>query len=142
MPRDEEPLGWVLYDAACGFCTWWIPFWQKTIRRAGYDIAPLQAAWVRARTGLADASVNRDILLLMKDGTIVQGADAYMFGMKRVWWSRPVGHLLGWPGMKQLTWMFYRWFNKNRFFVSRVCRLPPGQVREGSGAEVTRAPGR
>jgi len=37
------PQGYVLYDAACGFCSWWIPFWKKTINKTGYDIAPLQA---------------------------------------------------------------------------------------------------
>ena len=130
MEAENEPLGWVLYDAACGFCAWWIPFWRKTIQNAGYDIAPLQASWVRQNTGLSEASVNRDILLLMKDGTIVHGADAYIFGMKRVWWSSLVAHLLGLPGMRQLTWVFYRWFNRNRFFVSKVCRLPPASIGE------------
>lgn len=125
MPNDGEPLGWVLYDGACGFCTWWIPFWRATIQRAGYDIAPLQAPWVRDRTQLPEASVDRDILLLMRDGTLIHGADAYIFGMRHVWWSSPVGFLLGLPGFRQLTWMFYRWFNRNRFFVSKVCRLPP-----------------
>jgi predicted DCC family thiol-disulfide oxidoreductase YuxK len=130
LDPDRETLGWVLYDAACGFCTWWIPFWRKTIQKAGYDIAPLQAAWVRAKTGLEGPSVNRDILLLMKDGTLVHGADAYIFGMKRVWWSSPLGHLMDLPGMKQLTWVFYRWFNRNRFFVSNVCRLSPADIGE------------
>lgn len=119
------PLGWVLYDGACGFCCWWIPFWKKTINKTGYDIAPLQAKWVREQLNLPGELLNRDIVLLKQDGTKLIGADAYIFGMKTVWWSSPVGYLLGLPGFKRLTWIFYKVFNRNRFFVSRVCRLNP-----------------
>jgi predicted DCC family thiol-disulfide oxidoreductase YuxK len=121
----NQPKGWVLYDGACGFCSWWIPFWQKTINKTGYDIAPLQAKWVREKLAPDDEILNKDIVLLFSDGRKLVGADAYIFGMKTVWWSKPVGYLLGMPGFKQLTWLFYKIFNRNRFFVSKVCRLKP-----------------
>lgn len=117
--------GWVLYDGACGFCTWWIPFWKKTINKTGYDIAPLQAKWVKEKLALDDEHLNKDIVLMFTNGTILIGADAYIFGMKTVWWSSPAGYLLSLPGFKQLTWAFYKIFNRNRFFVSKVCRLKP-----------------
>ena len=74
---------------------------------------------------LPDELLNKDIVLLMQNGTKLVGADAYIFGMKRVWWSSPAGYLLSLPGFKQLTWLFYKIFNRNRFFVSKVCRLKP-----------------
>ncbi len=74
---------------------------------------------------LPDELLNRDIVLLFNDGRQLIGADAYIFGMKKLWWSVPIGYLLGLPGFKQLTWMFYKIFNRNRFFVSKVCRLKP-----------------
>lgn len=117
--------GWVLYDGMCGFCSWWIPFWGKTIRKTGYDTAMLQEKWVREKLQLNDELLNKDIVLLLADGTKLVGADAYIFGMKTVWWSSPVGFLLSIPPFKQLTWMFYKLFNRNRFLVSRVCRLKP-----------------
>lgn len=120
-----QPRGWVLYDAACGFCSWWIPFWRPTIRRAGFDVAPLQSAFARQRTGLSGNDENRDILLLLRDGTLIAGADAYIYGMRQVWWSRPAGFVFGLPGFRRIAWIFYRWFNRNRFFVSKICRLPP-----------------
>jgi predicted DCC family thiol-disulfide oxidoreductase YuxK len=121
----NTPLGYVLYDGACGFCCWWIPFWKNTINKTGYDIAPLQAKWVREKLKLSDELLNRDIVLLKQDGSKLVGADAYIFGMRTVWWSRPVGYLLGLPGFIQSTWAFYKLFNRNRFFVSRICRLNP-----------------
>lgn len=117
--------GWVLYDGMCGFCSWWIPFWKKTINQTGYDIAMLQSPWVRRELNLPEELLNKDIVLLFKDGMKLVGADAYIFGMKTVWWSSPAGFLLSLPPFRQLTWLFYKLFNRNRFLVSRVCRLKP-----------------
>jgi hypothetical protein len=63
--------------------------------------------------------------IAINDGTLINGADAYIYGMKKVWWSRPLGWILGLPTIKELTWIFYRGFNRNRFLVSKVCRLKP-----------------
>ena len=125
MSGRYKPKGWVLYDGYCGFCSWWIPFWKKTINKTGYDIAMLQDDWVKSRMNLPDKLENKDIVLLFSDGSKMAGADAYIFGMKTVWWSSPIGYLLGLPLLKQLTWMFYRVFNRNRFMVSKLCRLKP-----------------
>ena len=121
-----RPLGWVLYDAACGFCTWWIPLWEKTINSTGYAIVPLQVPWVAANVQLQEgAELNNDIRLLLRDGRLLHGADAYIFGMRRVWWARPLGYLFGLPGFRQLMWLFYKCFNRNRFLISKACRMPP-----------------
>ncbi len=120
-----DPKGWVLYDGYCGFCSWWIPFWKKTINKTGYDIAMLQDKWVRDEVKLPEEPVNKDIVLLFADGKKLVGADAYIFGMRAVWWSSPIGYLLSLPGLKHLTWLFYRLFNRNRLLVSKVCRLKP-----------------
>jgi hypothetical protein len=69
----------------------------------------LQAEWVREKLGLNDGLINRDIVLLLNDGRRLIGADAYIFGMKTVWWSKPAGYLLGLPGFRQLTWMFTKY---------------------------------
>jgi predicted DCC family thiol-disulfide oxidoreductase YuxK len=50
-PRPDPVVGRVLYDAACGVCSRWVPFWAPTLRRIGLDVAPLQATWVGERTG-------------------------------------------------------------------------------------------
>ena len=122
---DEAPRGWVLYDGFCGFCSWWIPLWKKTIQKTGYDIAPVQAKWVNQKLGLKEAELNNDIRLLLNDGTLINGADAYIYGMKKVWWSFPIGWILGLPVVRGLTWKFYKVFNRNRFLVSKICKFKP-----------------
>lgn len=120
--------GWVLYDGLCGFCSWWVPKIQDRLARAGFSIAPLQAAWVRETIAMPDSQRTSDIRLLLTDGTLVSGADAYIYCLKRMPYLRVFGMLLGLPGMRWLTWQVYRVVNHNRFLISRVCRLSPEQA--------------
>ena len=47
----EPDIGWVLFDGSCGFCRTWVVYWAQTLRRRGFEIAPLQETWVRERLG-------------------------------------------------------------------------------------------
>ena len=117
--------GWVLYDSDCGFCSWWIPLWAETLARRGFEIAPLQAAWVREQTGLASEELVRDIRLLLADGSLLAGGDVYLHVMRRIWWARPFAWLFQLPGLRWAFEQTYRTFNRNRFRISRACRLAP-----------------
>jgi predicted DCC family thiol-disulfide oxidoreductase YuxK len=115
--------GWVLYDDSCGFCNRWVPFWSGTLARRGLSIAPLQADWVRSRLSLSEAETVQDLLLLLRDGRLIRGADVYRYVMRRVWWAYPIFLLSVAPAGH---WMFdwgYRTFARNRFHVSRACGL-------------------
>ena len=132
MSGGKQTEGWVLYDAACGFCAWWIPFWAGTLGRAGFDTAPLQSEWALKRLGLSEEEVTDDLRLLLVDGSHLAGADVYLHVMRRIWWARPLAVLFSLPGLNRLFWQGYRWFNRNRFLVSRACRLPPARDSHNS----------
>ena len=127
MPNTSGDLpmaGWILYDATCGVCAWWVPFWAPTLRGIGFGVAPLQAPWVLARTSLPTAELLRDIQLLRTDGTLVTGANVYRTVMRSLWWAYPV-YLL--PATPRLRWAFdrgYRAFADHRLAISEACRLP------------------
>lgn len=123
--NKSHSKGWVLYDGKCGFCAWWIPYWKPHIQKAGFDVAPVQETWVQETLGFKEIDLNNDIRLLLRNGKLINGADAYLHGMRQVWWSKPFGYLLSLPILRQLTWIFYKGFNKSRFIVSDACRLPP-----------------
>ncbi len=125
-----EGNGWVLYDGMCGFCSWWIPRLRGALARSGFSIAPLQASWVRKTISMPDSEQTRDIRLLLRDGTLISGADAYIYCLKRMRYLRIIGIVLGLPGIRDLTWRVYRMINRNRFFISRVCRLSPEPIHE------------
>lgn len=124
--RSHLLHGWVLYDDSCGFCSRWVPFWSGTLHRRGLDIAPLQAAWVGHRLNLSPEELLRDLLLLLKDGRIIRGADVYRYVMRRIWWAYPLFVLSLAPFGRQAFDWGYRTFARNRFRVSHACRLRGG----------------
>jgi len=85
-----HPAGWILYDDSCGFCRRWVPFWEKTLRKRGFEIATLQADWVRQKLQLNENDLLQDLRLLLATGDQTQGADTYRFALKRIWWAYPI----------------------------------------------------
>lgn len=116
--------GWVLYDGNCGFCSRWVPFWEKTLKRRGFLIAPLQAEWVAEKFHLSPEELQADFRLLLDGGEAIAGADVYRYLMRRIWWAMPFYFLSVLPGFKQLFDAGYRAFADNRFRISSTCGLP------------------
>lgn len=117
------PAGWILYDDSCGICRRWVPFWENTLRRRGFAIAPLQADWVKARIPLGEKELMQDLRLLLVTGELISGADTYRYAMKRIWWAYPVYLFSIAPLGRNLFNGCYRRFAGNRFKISQVCGL-------------------
>ena len=118
-------MGWVLYDASCGFCSQWVPFWEPTLRKHGFETAPLQAPWVQARLGISESELLEDFRLLMADGRQARGAEAYRQVMKHITWAYSIYLLACAPSLRwALNWA-YRRFARNRLGISRACGLRP-----------------
>lgn len=120
---SQQPVGWILYDDSCGVCRKWIPFWENALRRRGFDIAPLQAGWVRERLRVTESESLRDLRLLLADGTQVCGADVYRHAMRRIWWAWPVYLFAITPGLRNVFDWGYRTFAANRHRLSSACGL-------------------
>ena len=120
---QQQPRGWVLYDDACGFCRRWVPFWEGVLRRRGFNIAPLQADWVRGKLQLSEEDLVRDLRLLLSDDSQVCGADVYRYATRRIWWAWPVYLFSITPGLRRVFDWGYRTFATNRYRVSSACRL-------------------
>src|SRR6185503_118072 len=103
MTELPAPRDWVLYDADCGFCAWWVQFWAATLARHGFGIAPLQSDLAREATRLPEEELVRDIRLLFRDGSLFAGGDVYLQVMRRIWWARPLAWVFGLPGLR---WLF------------------------------------
>ena len=120
----EEIRGWVLYDGACGFCSRWVPFWENTLRKRGFLIAPLQADWVAEKFNLSENEVTSDFRLLLAHGEKLAGAEVYRYLMRRIWWATPLYFLSTLPILRDLFNAGYRAFADNRYWISRRCHLP------------------
>ena len=117
----QNPIkGWVLYDAMCGFCRRWIPFWAATLRKRGFDVTPLQSAWLRDHPALSKVELLDDLRLLLEDGRHIQGEDVYRYLMRRVWWAWPLYLFSIAPVTKSLFGWGYRTIAKNRYRFSKA----------------------
>jgi predicted DCC family thiol-disulfide oxidoreductase YuxK len=116
-------IGTVLYDGACGFCSWWVPKWKNLLQKHGFEIATLQSDWVQNRIHMPEEELLKELRLLLENGQLINGADAYLYVMKKIPWTWPFGIFFSLPGFKKLFWWGYRTFSSNRYLVSNVCRM-------------------
>lgn len=93
--------------------------------RYGFHTAPLQETWVGERFGLPEEELLKDIRLLLADGRQVQGADAYRFVMRKMWWTWPLYILTIIPGLRFCFNRAYRLFADNRYHISSTCNINP-----------------
>lgn len=120
LPR----VGWVLYDDGCGFCFRWVHLWEKVIERRGFALKDLQSAWEGGSLQISQQNLLDDIRVLTRAGELKSGADAYLFVAQTIWWAWPFYAVFSIPGLNAVLWGGYRWFNRNRYRVSRLCPLP------------------
>lgn len=131
--RQSDIVGWVLFDGSCGFCRRWVVYWAATLRKRGFEIAPLQEAWVRQRLAPpSEEDLLRDLRVLLESGGELRGADAYRYVMRRIWWAYPFYLLSVTPLLRHLFDAGYRAFADNRYHFSHSCALP---ARSDSGAK-------
>jgi predicted DCC family thiol-disulfide oxidoreductase YuxK len=121
--QKDNLCGWVLYDDDCGFCRQWIPFWKNTLRKRGFEIVPLQEEWVRRELRLDETELLRDLRILLVNGTQLQGADAYRFAIKRIWWTYPLYLFSITPLLRRFFDRGYRTIAHYRYHISRGCNL-------------------
>jgi len=119
-----NPVGWILYDDSCGICRRWVPFWESTLQKRGFAIAPLQADWVRIKLQLNEHELLQDLRLLLANGERIQGADTYRYAMKRIWWAYPVYLFSIVPLGRSIFNGCYRKFATHRYQISRACKIP------------------
>lgn len=121
LPRE----GWILYDGGCGFCFRWARLWKNIVEARGFAIKDLQSASTEGLLTVPQESLLDDIRVLTRAGKLVSGANAYLYVARRIWWAWPLYAVFSLPGLNRLLWWGYRWFNRNRYRISRSCPLPP-----------------
>jgi lipase maturation factor 1 len=116
--------GWILYDGECGFCVRWVHAWEKVVQARGFAVKDLQSASADGSLQISPDDLLNDILVLTPGGTLESGANAYLFVARQIWWAWPFYAVFRLPGLNWILERGYRWFNRNRYRLSRHCRLP------------------
>lgn len=124
-PRNQPVnAGWILYDDECGMCRWLARRWARRLLKYGLSLAPLQAPWVKQKTGLSQLVLRTDLHLLLDSGEIIRGADTYRYALRHIRWAWPLHVFANVPLGRQLFNWGYRKVADNRHRFSRTCERP------------------
>ena len=93
------------------------------VLRRGYRLAPLQRRWVQDLLAARREDLPDAMFLLLPDGRLLAGADAYLYLCRRVWWATPLALLGALPGMRAILRRIYAWVARNRFLISGACGM-------------------
>jgi hypothetical protein len=104
-----------------------VHLWEKVVARRGFALKDLQSAWHDGSLKVPHDSLLDDIRVLTRGGDLLSGADAYLHVARRIWWAWPFYAVFSLPGFHSALWWGYRWFNRNRYRVSRYCPIPKGR---------------
>ena len=127
---NEQTKGWLLYDASCGFCDRWVQFWRPTLAKRGFLTEPLQSEFARANVQLPENALLGELRLLLAGGTMLEGANAYRYLMRRIYWAYPMYLISILPLFSSVFDWGYRRFRDHRHQISRACRLQPRRMQD------------
>jgi predicted DCC family thiol-disulfide oxidoreductase YuxK len=98
------------------------------VEQRGFAIKDLQSASNDGSLQISQEKMLDDIRVLTRTGELGSGADAYLYVARRIWWAWPFYAIFSLPGFNWILWWGYRWFNRNRYRISRHCPLPQEPV--------------
>ncbi len=114
--------GWVFYDAACPLCVAGVRRIGGVFTRRGFVWEPLQTLDAAARLRTSPVEISGEMKLLLADGRVIGGADAWAELFRSVWWLCPLGWLMRLPSLRELSHAAYRWMGRNRYCIGGICR--------------------
>ena len=138
MPDSKGQRGWVFYDAECDLCRNGVARWGSVFALRGFEWRPLQTiihpscaplgegGGAAERLGIDDAGLREEMKLLLPDGRVLGGIDAWRVLFRSVWWLWPLGVLLALPGFHAIGAACYRWIARHRYRLGGQCRVHGG----------------
>jgi len=117
------PRAWVLYDGDCPLCRKWAARFERALTVRGFDLAPLQSAWVTECLGLPEHELLSRMRVLTRDGRDYAGADALIYLARHVWWAWPLYAAADLPFAKTILRRGYDFLARHRHCGAELCSL-------------------
>lgn len=96
---------------------------RRLLASRGFELVPLQTAWVRERFGLPDRELLTEMRLLSPRGETFGGADALLEIARQFWWAQPIRWLGRISFVHTLLTSTYRWFAARRRCGNSSCQV-------------------
>lgn len=115
--------GWIFYDAECPICIRGMKRFSGLFARRGFIWVPLQTPGTAARLGVSETALREEMKVLLPNGNVLGGIEAWTVLMRSVWWLVPFAALLRVPGIHWMAARFYQWFARNRYCIGGACEI-------------------
>ena len=113
----------VLYDADCRYCIRLAEGFRPILARKKFQLAPLQAPWVRQQLGLDETNLLSEMRLLKANGEVFGGADALVEISRKYGWAWPLCQLARSPLFMRWMRAGYGWVARNRPCANGACAM-------------------
>ena len=120
-PFAQNHLGTLIYDGSCAVCTAAVARRYRFFERYGFAVMPLQSPEAAVRAQRDITTLMTAIHLVMADGQIFVGVDAFRVLFAHIGWLTPVAWLLRVPFVYTVAVRLYAEVAKRRH--RNVCRL-------------------
>jgi predicted DCC family thiol-disulfide oxidoreductase YuxK len=117
------PNGTIFFDASCGMCSAGVRRFERIVTKHGFVFEPLQSPGVAEMLGLEPGQIPDDMKLRTPNGTIVGGADAFVYISRHIWWAWPFFLASKLPGSMWVMRKVYARIARNRHRISAACRI-------------------
>ncbi len=116
------PGAWVLYDGQCQLCTGWADRFGPCLRRNGFNLAALQTPWVEDRLHIPKEKLLDEMRVITEANQVLGGANAILYILKSIWYTRPLYALSLLPGVTPLLHRAYRTLAARRNCLNGACK--------------------
>lgn len=120
---DHGRFGLIVYDGSCGVCTSFVGKRARFFETYGFSVTPLQTPGISEYAHRDIETLMTAIHVVLLDGRVLSGAEAFCVVVERIWWLWPLSVSLHVPVLKRGFGVLYAAIAKRRQGLSRVCGL-------------------
>jgi len=122
----DKNRGTLFFDAQCPSCSALAARFAPSLRRHGFDIAPLQSRAASDLLRIDPTDLLTEMRLLTAGGTTLGGADVLLHLGRFIWWATPFRLIAHLPGGLSFLRRYYRRIAASRNCAAGSCpALPP-----------------
>ena len=113
---------WLLYDAACPFCTSGAHIFRPSLEKRDCRIRPLQNHTVMKLLNIKEGDYLPEMKVIGNNRKVYGGAKAVVYLSRKIWWARPIWAFSHLPLIMNILDYIYEQIAKKRY-CHVVCEI-------------------
>ncbi|MBK8268606.1 MAG: DUF393 domain-containing protein [Planctomycetes bacterium] len=126
----------IIWDDECGLCDALVRRFRSLYEARGFEFVPMRK-WLDSLSPTERARRTADEMrVVLRDGSVIGGAEAVAYLMRRVWWMWPAGVAGRLPIVRTVARRLYQEVARRRYQIGGACKMhrrEPCDVKSGSG---------